>query len=125
MASPVDKVMQFVERELAKDPTVSNEKLFEGAKKVSRAVSKLSPRQFHAKYPLQVKRRSKNGKGRKRVAKAPRRVVAPRSGDQDAVRKIMLRFAQDLSSAGSQSETIGVLANLDRYVTDIMKATRN
>ncbi len=36
-----------------------------------------------------------------------------------------MRFAQDLSAADSQAETIGVLANMDRYVTDIMKATRN
>ena len=131
MSSSVDKVMQFVERELAKDPGVSNEKLFEGAKKLSRAVGKLSPRQFHAKYPLQVKRRKKNGKGRKRASASPRRaVMASRSNGRakespEAVRKVMLRFAQDLSAAGNQSETIGVLANLDRYVTDIMKATRN
>ena len=143
MASSADKVMQYVERELEKDPDVSNETLFEGAKKINRAVAKLTPRQFHAKYPLQVKRRKGSGKGRKRTTGAKKKTAKRRTaakgrkratkatgsaadnGNHEAVRRVMLRFAQDLSAAEDQSQTIGVLAKLDRYVTDIMKAATN
>ena len=146
MASAADKVMQYVERELAKNPDVSNDALLEGAKKIDKSVTSLTPRQFHAKYPLQVKRRSgKPRPKRKTTAKATRRgggatrSGAPRgrratrkpstatnsSAGEDRVRSVMMRFAKDLSSADTQVETIEVLSNLDRYVSDIMKATRN
>ncbi len=138
MASATDKVMQYVERELAKDPGVSNDVLLDGAKKIDRSVAKLTPRQFHAKYPLQVKRRSGKPKAKRKSASKPsRRSGASRGGratkrkkspaasssaGEGRVRNVMLKFAKDLSSADSQVETIEVLSNLDRYVSDIMKA---
>jgi len=142
MASATDKVMEYVERELAKNPDVSNDTLLEGAKKIDKSVTQLTPRQFHAKYPLQVKRRS--GKPRAKSAKkksspkASRRTAASRSrratkrksaapassAGEDRVRSVMMKFAKDLSSADSQVETIEVLSNMDRYVSDIMKAAR-
>jgi len=81
MASAADKVMQFVEKQLARDPKVSNATLFAGAKKIDRAIGKLSIRQFHAKYPLQVKRRK--GRSRSKAAKTrsakPKTTRAPRA----------------------------------------------
>lgn len=139
MASATDKVMQYVERELAKNPDVSNDVLLEGAKKLDKSVGQLTPRQFHAKYPLQVKRRSGKPKATKKksTSKSSRRGGASRGrgatkrstngasrAGEDRVRNVMLRFAKDLSSADSQVETIEVLSNLDRYVSDIMKAAR-
>lgn len=139
MASATDKVMEYVERELAKNPGVSNETLLEGAKKIDKSVTKLTPRQFHAKYPLQVKRRSGKSRAKKKSAsKATRRGGATRSrratrkksapatssAGEDRVRGVMMKFAKDLSSADSQVETIEVLSNMDRYVSDIMKAAR-
>lgn len=145
MASATDKVMQYVERELAKNPDVSNDTLLEGAKKIDKSVTALTPRQFHAKYPLQVKRRSgkpsakTKKKSKKSSAKATRRGGATRgrratkrtsaatttsSAGEDGVRSVMMKFAKDLSSADTQVETIEVLSNLDRYVSDIMKAAR-
>lgn len=142
MASATDKVMQYVERELAKNPDVSNDTLLEGAKKIDKSVTALTPRQFHAKYPLQVKRRSGKPSAKKKKkssAKASRRGGATRgrratkrtsaatttsSAGEDRVRSVMMKFAKDLSSADTQVETIEVLSNLDRYVSDIMKAAR-
>lgn len=133
-----DKVMQYVERALAKDPGTSNKVLFEGAKKIDKAIGALSIRQFHAKYPLQVKRR-KGQPARRRKAKATRpaargkKARAPRArsgaraatpGGADEVRKVLLRFARDLSAADTQLGTIEVMSNLDRYTADILKATR-
>lgn len=137
MVADTDKVMAYVERELAKDPGVSNETLFEGARKINRAVGKLSPRQFHAKYPLQVKRRAKNAgksterasrKGRARRPGSTRRksaAVAPDSAGADDVRRVLMMFAKDLTGATSQVETIEVLSNLDKYVADILKAAKS
>ncbi len=164
MAAATDKVMEFVERQLARNPKISNEKLFEGARKIDEAIANLSPRQFHAKYPLQVKRRKKGaGKGATRKAsarrapakrtpakrapakrtpakrapakrapakrapaeKTPRRArgsASASAGSSDRIRGILMQFAKDLTAADSQSDTIDVLANMDRYVDRILKA---
>jgi hypothetical protein len=130
MASPADKVMTFVERQLKKDPKISSKSLFERAKKMDSTVARLSLRQFHAKYPLQVKRRlapKKRGKKRapKKTAAAPRARRAPArrpSRNEAAIRRVLLRFAKDVSAAKGKTETIEILANVDRYVADIVKA---
>lgn len=133
-----DKVMQYVERALAKDPSTPNRVLFEGAQKIDKAIGKLSIRQFHAKYPLQIKRRKGGSPGRKKarasrpVSRASKtRTSRSRAGARgaqangvDEVRKVLIRFARDLSAADTQLGTIEVMSNLDRYTTDIIKATR-
>lgn len=141
MAAADDKVMSLVERELEKDPQIENQALYEKAQKVDPEVAKLTLRQFHAKYPLQVKRRSpatkkKGGKPRKSkgARKTRKKAAATKSTGRsrraaqaatshEAVRKVLLRFAKDVSAAEGKAETIGVLANVDRYVTDILKAS--
>lgn len=75
MADSNQRVMDLVRREIAKNPGVSSEALFEKAKKVDSSIGRLSTRQFHAKYPLQVKRalkRAGGGAGRK-AAKATKK----------------------------------------------------
>jgi hypothetical protein len=49
--------MQLVEDELKIDPGMKSSELFEKAKAVFPGVDKLTLRQFHARYPLQIKRR--------------------------------------------------------------------
>jgi hypothetical protein len=123
--------MTFVERQLKKDPKTPSRKLFERAKKMDPAVARLSLRQFHAKYPLQVKRRL--APKRRTKKRAPKSAAAPRAGqaparraagDEAAIRGVLLRFAKDVSAAEGKTETIEILANVDRYVADIMKAAR-
>ena len=119
-----DKVMKYVEGQLSKDPKVSNATLYEGAKKLDRAIGKLSIRQFHAKYPLQVKRRK--GRSRRRKATVPRKPAtrgrrSGAGGNADAVRKILFQFARDLSAADSQLGTVEVLSKVDGYTSDILK----
>lgn len=120
-----DKVMALVEKRLAKDPNAETSDLYESAKEVDPAVGDLTLRQFHARYPLQVKRRAAAARGGTR-----RRGRRPRSRarrqeealDRSAVRKSLLRFAQDISAAEGKAEVIDVLANLDRYVEEIAGA---
>lgn len=135
-------VLKYVTRRLKANPNVKNADLFARACEIDGSVAKLSPRQFHAKYPLQVKRRlarAAAGTGKPAVAerKAPakrkaRAKAAPAAatpsvggGNPDAVRALLLNLARELAAAGTQAETIEVMARLDGYVNDIMQAARN
>ena len=72
-----ENVMKFIESELKRDSDVSNATLFEGAKLIDETIGDLNPRQFHAKYPLQVKRRLAGG-GSQRKVRAPAKATAAR-----------------------------------------------
>ena len=123
---PHERVMEFVEKELGKDPSLRSAELFKRAKKVSRSISGLSVRQFHARYPLVVKRRLAAAKPKpkpKRRRKAPTRRPKPtRQPNRDAIREVLLGFARDLSAADSQTETIEVITGLDKYIDRIVAA---
>jgi len=118
------KVMEFVENELKKNPDVSTDELFEKAKKVSNSIGKLSLRQFNARYPLQVKRRKSQASGRKtrRRKSKSRRKAAKGGNGREAVRQIFLSFASDLTAAQERKDLVKVLADVDKYVDQVMKA---
>ncbi len=136
MARAQDPIMELVERELRKNPKARTTELFEKAKAVDSGVGELSIRQFHARYPLQVKRRqgakkpataSPRGKSagtgrspRKPTAKAPE----PPTGNREAVREVFLRFAQDMAAADERRALVKVLGNLDSYVDSAVRAAR-
>ena len=134
-AKTSDKVMQFIEKELKINPKATAKELQQKAKAVSEAVGKLSVRQFHAKYPLQVRRRLAPKKPRRAAPKAraaakkPRR-AAPKAraargqANREAVRNTLMTFAQDLSAAQGKSETIAVLRKLDNYIDAIIRAAK-
>jgi len=80
MARTSDRVMDMVRREVAKNPDVKSGVLYEQAKKVDRSMSSLSLRQFHARYPLQVKRAMALGGGKRRKKPANGRRKKPANG---------------------------------------------
>ena len=47
------------------------------------------------------------------------------TGDPAAVRRLLLDLAKEIANAESQAETIGVMARLDDYVAEIMKAAQS
>ncbi|MBW3535238.1 MAG: hypothetical protein KY453_08500 [Gemmatimonadetes bacterium] len=122
-----EKVMSLVEEELKKNPGTSTEELYEKAKGASPAIGKLTLRQFNARYPLQVKRRAggrRKGRSRKTAKAAPKRRKSSASGDgREAVRDAFLRFATDMAGAEQRGQLVKVLASVDRYVDEVMKAT--
>ena len=140
-------VLAYVARVLRRNPDVKNAELFKGACEIDASVAELSARQFHAKYRLQVGRHLAAGASapkpasrartsapgaRKPAAPAaaelpppPAGAPAAGSGDARAVRRLLLGLARELASAGTQAETIEVMARLDGYVDDIMQAARN
>lgn len=136
-----DKVMSVVEKELEKNPDASVDELYEKAKKASPSVSKLTKRQFNARYPLQVKRRkSRKGstssrKKAKKKAKTDRRsrkttpkrtrragTAGATGTGREAVRETFMRFASDMASAEERKDLVRFLAGIDGYVDEVLKA---
>lgn len=126
MAEVDEKLMSFVETALEESPDRSTNDLFEEAKKKFPSAKKLSVRQFHARYPLQVKRRkSLAAKGAAPAKKAPRPKSRSRKPvRRDAVRDALLSFATDLSAAEERPDLVKVLANVDRYVDAVLEAAK-
>ena len=135
-------VLAYVARVLKRNPDVKNAELFAGACEIDASVAELSPRQFHAKYPLQVKRRLAAAEAPKAVARvvaepAPAAAPAPAApapppaapsvgdGDAAAVRGLLLSLVRELANAQTQADTIEVMARLDGYVDDVMQAARS
>ena len=126
-------VMEYVERTLEANPGIANADLFAGAREIDASVAKLTARQFHAKYPLQVKARLARAaapepktppKPEEPTAEEPAAPDAPSAGTGDplAVRRLLLDLAKELASAETKAEVIGVMARLDDYVAEIMEA---
>lgn len=69
MAAKNERVMEMVRREVRKNPDVPSQELFDKAKKMDSGIGRLDIRQFHASYPLQVKRLLKKSAGGRRGAK--------------------------------------------------------
>ncbi len=123
-----ERVMELVEAELEKNPSVSVGDLQRKATGILPDIEKLSTRQFHARYPLQVKRRKNRalqrieglaegwGTGRSRPARG--------KPDREAIRATFLRFASDLTAAEARKDLVRVLAGVDRYVDQVVRAAR-
>lgn len=130
MSNADDKVYAAVEAALKKNPAASVDELFDLAKGVNSAVGKLTKRQFHARYPLQVKRRMNPPKRRKKArAKAVQRRGRParttNGSARDSVRSTFMKFASDLAAAEARKDVVKVVAGVDRYVDEVLKATNS
>ena len=136
MAKTDEKVMRMVEQELGKNPDASVDELFDKAKGLNSGIARLTRRQFHARYPLQVKRKAGAGRRGRKGRKGGRKVTVvkatrgrgpgrprARGGDgRDAVRMVFLRFAQDVAAADTPAALVKLILNVDRYVDEAVKA---
>ena len=122
-----ERVMALVETELEKNPSVSVRDLQQRATEILPDIERLSPRQFHARYPLQIKRR-KNRALRRIEGLAGRGTGRSKPGggkpDREAIRATFLRFASDLTAAEARKDLVRVLAGVDRYVDQVIRAAR-
>lgn len=149
MAAEKDKVMEMVEAELARDPGIALDVLYERAREIDPAIAQLSRRQFHARYPLQVKRRASAAaggnrskeegagsaappapRGRRKQAERPARrgraaqaasAAAPEV-DRAAIRAALLSFAEAVAKAEDAAQLVKVVGNVDQYVDRIVRA---
>ena len=139
-------VMEYVERTLEANPGITNADLFAGACEIDPSVGQLTGRQFHAKYPLQVKARLARAAAPEPETPPEPEVATPEestapavsssagagdpeapptgAGDPLAVRRLLLDLSKELASAESKAEVIEVMARLDDYVAEIMEAAR-
>ncbi|MFW6206322.1 MAG: hypothetical protein ACOC5J_00140 [Gemmatimonadota bacterium] len=119
-----EKVMALVEKELEKNPNATVTELYEKAQAAHPSVGQLTHRQFNARYPLQVKRKKSQKKHKRKSRRRSTR--ASRSGEingvqRDKIRAAFLDFATDLTSAEQRSELVSVLAEVDKYVDQVVK----
>jgi len=127
MARAEDKVMRMVEGELQKNPSIKVDELYEKARAAHPKMEELNLRQFNARYPLQIKRRQAReqapaaGSAAVPRASATRRRRA-RQANRDAVREVFLAFASAMAAAEERKDLVQVLASVDRYVDQVMKA---
>jgi hypothetical protein len=145
----VERVRNMVRHSLVASPNVKNKELFDRAREIAPEVVKdLTIQQFHAKFRLPVLRNEMgrknpgqprsgrrtgtsegaNGSGpspRKRTTRSARRsrASAP-SGQQAAVRDVLVEFAMDLEKAESRSDLIRVMGDMDSWVARILDAAR-
>ena len=131
MAKADPKVMEFVEGQLKKTPGVSSGDLHQITKKKFRSVGKLSVRQFHATYPLQVRRKAAPKRSRPKRGRSAggsvRKSGSTRSdggSNRDAVRTTLLEFASDIAAANERADLVKVLAGVDGYVDRIMGSVK-
>lgn len=128
MAETNPRVMEMVSKELEKDPHVRASVLYEKALEIDQSIKDLSVRQFHARYPLPLKRKRTAGKkaGGRRASSAGRKARGsskPESSPRERVRRIILDFAGDLARAESRASIVEVLGNVDEYVDRVMRTT--
>lgn len=133
MPATNEKVMEMVRKELEANPDAENKELYRKAEKLDASIGDLSLRQFHARYPLQVKRKRAAKKrsskstarktGGKRASTTKRtRKAAQGAVDRQSIRSTLLQFARDVSAADGKAEMIDLLGNVDDYVEDVVGA---
>lgn len=132
------RVMDMVREEIAKNPDIQNEELFEKAKAIDPEIANLSMRQFNARYRLQVKRvqgrapGAEAPRGRRRRAGTARSTRAPSSSRRPntplaaaaPVRAAFLEFAEELLAATEKgtAAVVRIVGNVDQYVERVLKA---
>lgn len=124
MAETNEKVMEMVRQAIQKNKAVATDELYQKAQKVDSSIKELTLRQFHARYPLQVKRKmaTASGKGRRRTSR--RRARKDGDSGRTTVRQSLVAFAREVSAAGDEgtAQVIDAMQSVDRYVDQILKA---
>lgn len=130
MAEVKPAVLGAVAELLTEDPGITNRELYQKAVALDEDIAALNLRQFNARYTLQVKRQRAlaEGRGRKRTSRRSglgrrgTRRGANSGGTRDQVRQVLLGFASDLAGAEQRKDLVEVLANVDRYVDQVLEA---
>lgn len=118
-----EQVMTLVEQAVDEDPDVGSKALQEKIQEEVPAVADLSVQQFHARYPLQVKRRrAREREEEEEAAPAKPEPKTPEPGDEARarIRDVILGFGREVAAA-DREELVGVFENLDNYVDEILE----
>ncbi len=144
MAERNQKVFDRVRQELGKNTKLGSRELYEIAKGVDEAIAEETLQQFHARYVLPVRREESRNRGGNSPAKAPRRSGRKKKAAEEATparekrasraaisaqaviqerqraRGVLLKFAQEFSTAETKPEIIEVMSRLDEYVDQLI-----
>jgi hypothetical protein len=136
MAGTKERVQSMVEFELRADRHASTAALQAKAAKIDKSFGRLTPRQFHARFAIPVKRRlgksASQARTRQSVPARKQPGVSPwqRVGNEtnaaarDDVRRILLRFAGEVASAETKADVVDVLRLLDQWANELTAAVR-
>ena len=118
-----DAIMAMVVRQLEAHPDISSSDLHKKVAKKHSAIAELSVRQFHARYPLRVKKRWSLENGTGKTAKpsgATPGLSGPRRRPQapHGPRELLVQFADELLQMKDPSFT-EVLSRVDYYAEQI------
>ncbi len=126
MAKDPAEVLKLVRADLAENPDISTKALYEKARERDPSIGELTVRQFHARYPLQVKRQMAAARKKTSGQHDPRSKAQPRRKtpkiDRAAVRQVLLTLAEDVAAAEGKVAMIKLLAALDSYVDQLEEA---
>jgi len=139
------QVMEMVASELEKDSAAALNYLYDRAKTLDPSIGELSLRQFHARYPLQVKRGKSRAAGTHRKPSPRKKKPSESAGekksspegrkqrqrsalaeggkelDREKVRALFIDFAMDFASAESRIEIVRAISSVDSYVDRLSK----
>jgi hypothetical protein len=117
MADGSGKVMEMVREELQRNPGATTQELLDKAKKLDKTLGTMTVRQFHARFPLQIKRRlaGMRSRGRRRARGS--------TVDRGAVRTVLLQFARDIAGADGKAQVVDIIGGVETYVDRLVKAT--
>ena len=115
-----DRIMDLVRRLLRKDEDLSTREMQERAAEIAPEVKELSTRQFHARYPLQVKRKLSSLKSKMKKKGDGSRAAGATDERREVVREALVDFARDVAGADDRGEVIDVLTRVDEYVDRVV-----
>ncbi|MDT8368857.1 MAG: hypothetical protein RQ745_06590 [Longimicrobiales bacterium] len=131
MTETKDVVMEMVEKELKRKPDTSTTELFELAKAMDPSINEMSVRQFHARYPLQLKRQKSlsEGGGRRRPSSSKRKRATSGASRGRSRRGATESSAPEASTSGAstggthtRSTAAGIQSVLIAFARDVAKA---
>lgn len=139
-AETIPEVVAMVEKAITENPEISTADLYNQARDLNPAIGDLNRRQFHARYPLQIRRRqSSQAKAQEEEVlgvptmeaveasipnpRRPRRIRAIQAevvDPKDLLRRKFLEFAGEFAGATNQQETIQVVLGLEQTLDEIV-----
>lgn len=125
-----EDVLEMVRRQLDRDPPPSTNALYGRAVQLNREIYDLSLRQFHAKYPLRVKREKARKEREESAGASPDAASGSgAAGPVDAatrerVRRVFMRFAREVAEAERPEMMVGVVERIPDRVDEIARIVR-
>ncbi len=126
------RVMEMVREQLGRERPPPLAALYGRAVRINPEIRKLTPRQFNARYPLQVRRRMRaraaRRSGRSRATSGnggqPASSISEASSAElrGRLRAILWAYARLVAAAGTKAELVAAVSAADRFVDDVVEA---